>query len=180
MCLDSAGSSPSQMIATWLPRLARCRSMQFIDTFVIPSSNHLIETLPGSKDVFFTFVNGLIQSIRLPCAAQNASGVDADEAYILPYFAASACARRAQSVGTSWIKVSDFSVLTLEPPRRSVMRLFSADTIVRASAKRAHVRPQLWPDPFYLFRSTAGGWLTAFPSSRNCAFIFSICSLRWF
>src|SRR6476620_4005495 len=100
MCFDSAGSSPSQMIATWLARPARCRSMQFIATFVVPSSNHLIETLPGSKDVFFTFVNGLIQSIRLPCSAQKTSGVDAEEAYMLSYFAASACANRAQSAGT--------------------------------------------------------------------------------
>ncbi|MGY2939423.1 hypothetical protein ACVWXL_006784 [Bradyrhizobium sp. GM22.5] len=64
--------------------------MQFIATFVVPSSNHLIETLPGAKEVFFTFVNGLIQSIRLPCSAQKASGVDTDEAYMLLYFAASA------------------------------------------------------------------------------------------
>src|SRR6476660_2761351 len=111
MCLDSLGLSPSQMIATWLARLARCRSIQFIATFVVPSSNHLIETLPGSKDVFFTFVNGLIQSIRLPCSAQNVSGVEIDDAYMLLYFAASACARRAQSAGTPWINVSDFSVL---------------------------------------------------------------------
>jgi len=55
---------------------------------------------PGAKDVFFTVVNGLIQSIRLPCSAQNASGVDADDAYMLPYLVASAWARRAQSAGT--------------------------------------------------------------------------------
>src|SRR6478672_8944428 len=112
MCLDSVGSSPSQMIATWSARPARCRSMQFIDTFVVPSSNHLIETSPGWNDVFFTFVNGLIQSIRLPCVAQNVSGAETDDAYMLPYFVASACARRAQSAGTPWINVSDFSVLT--------------------------------------------------------------------
>src|SRR6266705_7186170 len=102
MRFDSFGLSPSHMIAVWSARLARCRSMQFIDTFVVPSSNHLIETLPGSKDVFFTFVNGLIQSIRLPCSAQNVSVVETDDAYMLPYFAASTCARRAQSAGTSW------------------------------------------------------------------------------
>src|SRR4051794_40057580 len=129
MRLDSPGSSPSQIIATWLARLARCRSMQFIDTFVTPSSNHLIETSPGANDVFFTLVNGLIQSIRLPCAAQNVSGTKTDEAYMLVYFAASTCARRAHSAGTSWIKVSDSSVLTLEPPRRGVMWLLSARAI---------------------------------------------------
>src|SRR4249919_2514750 len=112
MFLDSPGSSASQMIATWLARPARCRSMQFTATFVVPSSNHLIETSPGAKDVFFTFVNGLIQSIRLPCSAQNTSGVDADAAYMLAYFAASACAPRAQSAGTPKIDVSNFSVLT--------------------------------------------------------------------
>src|SRR6476619_3677748 len=60
---DSFGSSPSQMIAICPARFARCRSMQFDATFVVPSSNHLIETFPGSKQVIFTFVNGLIQSI---------------------------------------------------------------------------------------------------------------------
>jgi hypothetical protein len=45
-------------------------------------------------------------------------GVDADEAYMLPYFAASTCAQRAQSAGTPKINVSNFSVLTLEAPRR--------------------------------------------------------------
>jgi hypothetical protein len=30
----------------------------------------------------------------------------------------------------------------------------------------------------YLFRSTGAGLLIKFPSSRNCAFIFSICSFR--
>src|SRR6478736_2806361 len=101
--------------------------MQFTATFVVPSSNHLIETSPGPKDVFFTFVNGLIQSIRLPCVAQNVSGAETDDAYMLPYFVASACARRAQSAGTSWIKMSNLSVLTPEPPRRSALHLSSAD-----------------------------------------------------
>ena len=45
--------------------------MQFSETLVVPSSNHLIETLCGSKEVFFTLVKGLIQSMRLPCSAQN-------------------------------------------------------------------------------------------------------------
>ena len=62
--------------------------MQFIDTLVVPSSNHLIETLPGSNDVFFTFVNGLIQSIRRPCSAQNASGAETDDACMRAYCAA--------------------------------------------------------------------------------------------
>jgi len=29
--------------------------MQFAATFSVPSSNHLIETLPKSNEVFFTF-----------------------------------------------------------------------------------------------------------------------------
>ncbi len=45
--------------------------MQFWETLVTPSSNHLIETLCGSNEVFFTLVKGLIQSMRRPCAAQN-------------------------------------------------------------------------------------------------------------
>ena len=35
------------MIAVWLARLGRCRSMQLYATLVTPSSNHLIETLCG-------------------------------------------------------------------------------------------------------------------------------------
>ena len=62
--------------------------MQFIATFVVPSSNHLIETAPGAKEVFFTLVNGLIQSIPLPCSAQNVSGVETDDSCILTYFVA--------------------------------------------------------------------------------------------
>ena len=43
-------------------------------TLRVPSSNHLIETLRGSNEVFFTLLKGLIQSMRLPCSPQNASG----------------------------------------------------------------------------------------------------------
>ena len=56
--------------------------MQLWATLVLPSSNHLIETLPGSKLVFFTVENGVIQSMRLPCSAQNAFGSATDAAYI--------------------------------------------------------------------------------------------------
>ena len=48
--------------------------MQLAATFRTPSSNHLIETLPGAKLVFLTRVKGSIQSIRLPCSAQKPSG----------------------------------------------------------------------------------------------------------
>ena len=59
MCFDSAGLSPSQMIAVWSPRLARCRSMQFAATLSTPSSNHLIEMLPGAKEDVLDLVEGL-------------------------------------------------------------------------------------------------------------------------
>jgi hypothetical protein len=54
MVWSSVGSSPSQMIAIWSPRVARCRSMQLAETLSVPSSNHLIETLSGEKVVFLT------------------------------------------------------------------------------------------------------------------------------
>jgi len=31
-----------------------------------------------SKEVFLTFVNGVIQSMRLPCSPQKASGLETD------------------------------------------------------------------------------------------------------
>ena len=59
MCFDFEGSSPSQMIAVWSPRLSRWRSMQFQATLRTPSSNHLIEMLPGAKETFSTLCEGL-------------------------------------------------------------------------------------------------------------------------
>jgi hypothetical protein len=47
----SFGSSGSQMIAVWSPRVARWRSTQLAQTFSVPSSNHLIETLSGEAGV---------------------------------------------------------------------------------------------------------------------------------
>jgi hypothetical protein len=50
MCLAASfGSSGSQMIAVWSPRVARWRSTQLAQTFSVPSSNQLIEMLPGAK-----------------------------------------------------------------------------------------------------------------------------------
>ena len=48
--------------------------MQFQATLRTPSSNHLIEILPGANDAFSTLVNGLIQPMRLACSAQNPLG----------------------------------------------------------------------------------------------------------
>src|SRR5882757_539316 len=101
MCLDSDGSSPSQMIAVWSPRFARWRSMQFQATLRTPSSNHLIEILPGSNDVSSTLVNGLIQSTRLACSDQNPLGSLIDFAYISLYLASLTKARFAHSADTS-------------------------------------------------------------------------------
>src|SRR4051812_24030181 len=101
MCLDCEGSSPSQMIAVWLPRLSRWRSTQFQAAFRTPSSNHLIEMLPGAKETFSTLWKGLIQSIRLACSPQKPVGSETERAYISRYFASSTQARFAQSADTS-------------------------------------------------------------------------------
>src|ERR1700736_2705745 len=101
MCFDSEGLSPSQMIAVWAPRLWRCRSTQFQATLRIPSSNHLMEILPGAKEVFSTLLNGFIQPMRLACSAQNPLGSLTDRAYISWYLAELIKARLAHSSGTS-------------------------------------------------------------------------------
>src|SRR5437764_2553124 len=101
MCLDSEGSSPSQMIAVWSPRFSRWRSIQFHATLRTPSSNHLIEMFPGANDVFSTLVNGFIQPTRLACSAQNPSELLTERAYISLYLPSSTKARLAHSAGTS-------------------------------------------------------------------------------
>jgi hypothetical protein len=88
MCFDCEGSSPSQMIAVWSPRLSRWRSMQFQATLRTPSSNHLIEMLPGAKETFSTLWKGLIQSMRLPVGPE-AVRVETERAYISRYLASS-------------------------------------------------------------------------------------------
>src|SRR5215469_3204620 len=100
MCLDCDGSSPSQMIAVWSPRVARCRSMQFQATLRTPSSNHLIETLPGANEVFSILVGAFIQSMRLACSAQKPFGSEIERAYMSLYLAWSIQARLAHSAGT--------------------------------------------------------------------------------
>src|ERR1700751_2967995 len=101
MCFDCEGSSPSQMMAVWLPRFSRCRSMQFQATFKTPSSNHLIEMLPGANETFSTFVKGFIQPMRLACSPQKPLGSDTERAYISRYLASSTQARLVQSDDTS-------------------------------------------------------------------------------
>ena len=81
MCLDCEGSSPSQMMAVWSPRLSRWRSMQFQATFRTPSSNHLIEILPGAKETFSTLVEGLHPVDALGLFGPEAVGI-ADRAGI--------------------------------------------------------------------------------------------------
>ncbi len=75
--------------------------MQFQATFRTPSSNHLIEILPGAKEMFSTLVNGLIQPIRLAWSAQKPFGSETERAYISRYLASSMKARLAQSADTS-------------------------------------------------------------------------------
>src|SRR5215831_13777982 len=101
MCLDWDGSSPSQMIAVWLARLARCRSMQLYAALRTPSSNHLIETLPGPKELFLILVGALYQCRRLAVSAQKPFGSLSERAYISLYLSASISARFFHSGGTS-------------------------------------------------------------------------------
>ena len=61
--------------------------MQFQATLRTPSSNHLIEILPGAKDEFSTLVKGFIQSMRLACSAQKPLGSLIERAYICWYLA---------------------------------------------------------------------------------------------
>ncbi len=75
--------------------------MQFQATLRTPSSNHLIEILPGAKEAFSTLVKGLIQPMRLACSAQNPLGSLTERAYISWYLAESTQARLAHSAGTS-------------------------------------------------------------------------------
>src|SRR6195256_6480214 len=101
MFFDCEGSSPSQMMAVWAPRLWRWRSMQFQATLRTPSSNHLIEMLPGAKDEFSTLLNGLIQPMRLASSAQKPSASLTERAYMSRYLASSTQARFVQSADTS-------------------------------------------------------------------------------
>src|ERR1700747_2036062 len=101
MCLDCEGSSPSQMMAVWLARLGKCRSMQLAATLSTPSSNHLIEMLPGANDQLSILCGVFIQSRRLACSAQNPVGSETERAYISLYLAWSTKARFAQSPDTS-------------------------------------------------------------------------------
>ena len=50
------GSSPSQMIAVWSPRVSRWRSRQLCDALRVPSWNHLMWTSPGPKDTSLTWL----------------------------------------------------------------------------------------------------------------------------
>ena len=75
--------------------------MQLWATLRIPSSNHLIEMLPGAKETFSIFVGACIQSMRLACSAQKAFGSAIERAYMSLYLAWSIQARLAHSAGTS-------------------------------------------------------------------------------
>lgn len=75
--------------------------MQLWATLRTPSSNHLIEMLPGAKETFSILVGAFIQSIRLACSAQNAFGSEIERAYMSLYLAWSIQARLAHSAGTS-------------------------------------------------------------------------------
>ena len=51
--------------------------MQLYDALSVPSSYQAMWTSP-SNAAFLTLVNGLIQSIRLPCSVQKRSGSTSD------------------------------------------------------------------------------------------------------
>src|ERR1700722_16815462 len=127
------------MIAVWLARFGRCRSMQLCATLVTPSSNHLIETLWVSKDVFLTLENGVNQSMHLPCSAQKPSGSLTDRLYISSYLAALPQARFAHAAGTSYA-LSDMRPLPSNssrgvPPSRKKLRRHYALTREKATSR---------------------------------------------
>src|SRR6202000_496746 len=101
MSFDCEVSSPAQMIAVWSPRVCRCRSMQLWAALSTPSSNHLIETLPGANDQFSILCGGFIPSSRLACSAQKPEGSVIERAYISLYSAWSIQARFDHSADTS-------------------------------------------------------------------------------
>src|SRR4029077_15920568 len=129
MCFDSEGSSPSQMMAVWLPRFSRWRSTQFQAALRTPSSKYLIEMLPGANDKFSILWGGFIQSRRLACSAQKPLGSLIERAYISRYLASSIQARLAQSAGTAYI-FSDILFLPRAAHSRAVL-------IVEISMRRA-------------------------------------------
>src|SRR5580692_3037268 len=110
------------MIAVCFARAGKCRSMQLTETFSVPSSNHLMNRLSGSHETFFTFVNGLIQSMRRACSRQKLSGSCSDCAYIVLYLAALMRVRLRHSSGTgmsvSVMAVSSNLVVVGAGPRR--------------------------------------------------------------
>src|SRR6516225_187162 len=148
MCFDCEGSSPSQMIAVWLARLARCRSTQFKATFRTPSSNHLIEMLPGANDQLSILVGVFIQSRRLACSAQKPLGSSTERAYISRYLASSIQARLAHSAGTlqassvALLPTKSWSAIALSPST-NVMRC--ASRAVRHIAVQTLVIPSALP-----------------------------------
>src|ERR1043165_4745432 len=101
MCLDCAGSSPSQMIAVCWEREGRCRSMQLYAALSAPSSNHLMETSPGPNEQFLILVGAFDQLRRLAASAQNPFGSLRDRSYISLYLPGSMKARFFHSGGTS-------------------------------------------------------------------------------
>ncbi len=80
--------------------------MQLAEALSVPSSYHLIETLPVKLE-FLTLVKGLIQSTRLACSPQNLSGFLIESSYILKYLGSLTQALCATWLGTgkSWSSV---------------------------------------------------------------------------
>src|SRR5436853_7730596 len=103
------------MILVCTLRFSRLWSMQFQAAFSTPSSNHLIEILPGANETFSTLWKGFIQSMRLACSLQKPLGSETERAYISRYFASSTQARFDQSADTSY-NFSDIIPSTLLRP----------------------------------------------------------------
>jgi hypothetical protein len=75
--------------------------MQLAATLSTPSSNHLMEILPGANDQLLILCGVFIQSKRLACSAQKPSGSEIERAYISLYLPWSTQARFDHSAGTS-------------------------------------------------------------------------------
>src|SRR3569833_3196848 len=105
------GVSPSHRIATWSPRVFRCRSMQLAEMLRTPSSYHLIETFGYAKLVYLILVGALIQTMRWLCSFQNPSGSLIEPAYFSSYLALVMIVRALAASLGSKIRSSDIGFL---------------------------------------------------------------------
>src|SRR5260370_21082849 len=104
------------MIATWSPRVSRCRSRQLTEAFSVPSSYQVTRTAPvKSRDS--VAVGLVIQAMRPACSAQKLSGSDTARVVIALCCAALtwACAAISGRTGKIVSDIVVFPLWTLQP-----------------------------------------------------------------